>query len=68
MLAAGAIDLVVEADLKPWDVTALVPVIEAAGGIIIGWDGGPAHTASHVIACGDRTLYDEVAPLLRSAV
>jgi myo-inositol-1(or 4)-monophosphatase len=68
MLAAGAIDIVVEADLKPWDVTALVPVIEAAGGVITGWDGGPAHTASHVIACGDRTLYDEVAPLLRSAV
>ncbi len=68
MLAAGAIDLVIEADLKPWDVTALVPVIEAAGGVITGWDGSPAHTASHVIACGDRALYDEVAPLLKSAV
>jgi len=68
MLAAGAIDLVIEADLKPWDVTALVPVIEAADGVITGWDGSPAHTASHVLACGDRALYDEVAPLLKSAV
>ena len=68
MLAAGAIDMVIEADLKPWDVTALVPVIEAAGGVITGWDGSPAHTASHVLACGDRALYDEVAPLLRNAV
>lgn len=68
MLAAGAIDLVIEADLKPWDVTALVPVVEAAGGVITGWDGSPAHTASHVLACGDRALYDEVQPLLKNAV
>jgi myo-inositol-1(or 4)-monophosphatase len=68
MLAAGAIDIVVEADLKPWDVTALVPVVEAAGGVITGWDGGPAHQASEVIACGDRALYDEVQPLLAGAV
>lgn len=68
MLAAGAIDMVIEADLKPWDVTALVPVIEAAGGIITGWDGSPAHTASHVLACSDRALYNEVRPLLKNAV
>ena len=48
--------------------TALVPVVEAAGGVITGWDGGPAHTASHVLACGDRALYDEVQPLLKNAV
>lgn len=68
MLAAGAVDLVVEADLKPWDVTALVPVVEAAGGVITAWDGGPAHLASEVIACGDRTLHAEVQALLAGAV
>ena len=31
MLAAGHIDLIVEAGLKPYDITALVPIIEAAG-------------------------------------
>jgi histidinol phosphatase-like enzyme (inositol monophosphatase family) len=67
MLAAGAIDLVVEADLKPWDVYALVPLVEAAGGVIADWSGGPAETATRVVACGDAALYDEVAPLLAGA-
>ena len=64
MLAAGCLDLVLEADLKPWDVCALVPVVEAAGGVIAGWDGGAAHGSSRIVACGDRRVYDEVAPLL----
>ncbi len=64
MLAAGCLDLVLEADLKPWDVCALVPVVEAAGGIIAGWDGGAAHGSTRIVACGDRRVYDEVAPLL----
>ena len=67
MLAAGRLDLAIEADLKPWDVCALVPLVEAAGGIIAGWDGGPAHESARVVACGDRRVYDEVAPLLAGA-
>jgi myo-inositol-1(or 4)-monophosphatase len=67
MLAVGAVDLVIEGDLKPWDVGALVPVVEAAGGVIAAWDGGPALASSLVVACGDRALYDQVAPLLRGA-
>ena len=68
MLAAGCLDLVIEADLKPWDVCALAPLVEAAGGVVAGWDGGPAWEATRVVACGDRRLYDEVAPLLAGAV
>ena len=32
LLAAGFVDLVVEAGLKPYDVVALIPIIEQAGG------------------------------------
>ena len=39
LLASGHIDLVVEADLKIYDVMALVPVIENAGGVITNWQG-----------------------------
>ena len=67
MLAAGYLDLVVEADLKPWDVCALVPLVQAAGGVIAAWDGGPAWEATKVVACGDRRVYAEVAPLLAGA-
>lgn len=37
LLAAGHCDLVVEADLKPYDYMALVPVIKGAGGHITDW-------------------------------
>ena len=37
LLAAGHCDLVVEADLKPYDYMAQVPIIEGAGGVITDW-------------------------------
>src|SRR5262249_50691481 len=40
MLAAGHVDCVIESDLKPYDIVALVPIIEGAGGIVTRWDGG----------------------------
>ena len=39
LLASGYIDLVVEANLKIYDVMALIPVVEAAGGMITDWQG-----------------------------
>lgn len=57
LLAAGHIDLVVEAGLKPYDVVALIPIIERAGGRITGWDDGPASAGGRVIAAGDARLH-----------
>lgn len=39
LLALGFIDLIVEADMKLFDVIALVPVVEESGGIISDWQG-----------------------------
>lgn len=41
LLAAGQCDLVVEADLKPYDYMALVPVVQGAGGKMTDWSGRP---------------------------
>jgi myo-inositol-1(or 4)-monophosphatase len=51
LLALGQVDIVCESGLKPWDWAALVPVIEAAGGIITGWDGVPLR-----LGCDGRVL------------
>jgi histidinol phosphatase-like enzyme (inositol monophosphatase family) len=66
LVAAGLIDLVVESNLKPYDIVALIPLIEAAGGIVTTWDGGPAHEGGRVIAAGDRALHAAVLPLLHA--
>jgi histidinol phosphatase-like enzyme (inositol monophosphatase family) len=64
MLAAGHIDIVVETDLKPHDIVALIPIIEGAGGIVTTWDGGPAANGGSIAAAGDRRLHDAVLRLL----
>jgi histidinol phosphatase-like enzyme (inositol monophosphatase family) len=65
MVAAGAIDLVLEAHLKTWDVEAAVPVIAAAGGLVTDWRGAPIgrHGGQMAIA-GDQALLDEALPML----
>ena len=41
MLAAGHVDLVIETELKPYDIVAMVPIITGAGGIVTTWENGP---------------------------
>ncbi len=67
MLASGCIDLITESDLKPWDIYALIPIIEGAGGIVTDWIGGPAEKNVSVIACGDPRLHKDVLPMLKLA-
>ena len=67
MVALGCIDLVVESNLLPYDVQALIPIIEAAGGIITDWRGGYAGNAGQVIACGDRRVHEQALKLLAGA-
>lgn len=66
LLAAGCVDLIVEAGLKPYDVVALIPLIEAAGGFITTWDGGPATAGGRIIAAGDKRVHQEAMAILRS--
>ena len=40
LLAAGFLDLVVEASLKPYDYMPLVAIVEGAGGVITDWEVG----------------------------
>ena len=64
LLAAGHIDIVIESGLKPYDVTALIPIIERAGGRITTWDGKPAARGGRVIAAGDPRVHEEALALL----
>src|SRR6266700_1387366 len=57
MLAAGHVDLVIETELKPYDVLPLVPIIAGAGGIITTWEGGVPHAGGRVIAAGDKRVH-----------
>lgn len=57
MLAAGHVDLVVEAGLQPYDIVGLIPIIEKAGGVVTRFDGGPAETGGDIIAAANAELH-----------
>ncbi len=64
LLAAGQIDLVIEAKLQPYDIQGPIAVIEAAGGIVTDWTGGPAHGGGHAIAAATPKLHAAALDLL----
>jgi myo-inositol-1(or 4)-monophosphatase len=67
MLAAGHVDLVIETGLKPYDIVALIPIIEGAGGVITDWEGGSAAKGGRVIAAGDRRIHAAALEILAKA-
>jgi inositol-phosphate phosphatase/L-galactose 1-phosphate phosphatase/histidinol-phosphatase len=66
LLAAGFIDLVLEASLKPYDFCAIIPIVEGAGGIATDWRGAKLGLASdgRVLFAGDRRAHAAALALL----
>jgi histidinol phosphatase-like enzyme (inositol monophosphatase family) len=66
MVAAGTLDLVVEAGLKAWDIDAAIPVIAGAGGLVTDWRGEPVGDhGGQVAIAGDRACLEEALVALR---
>ena len=65
MLAAGHVDLVIETELKPYDVLPLVPIIGGAGGIITTWEGDAPHAGGRIVAAGDKRVHAAAMGMLR---
>lgn len=68
MLAMGLIDLVVEANLRPFDIQALIPIIEGAGGVVTNWTGESARHGGRILAAGDPVLHAAALAVLKTAL
>ncbi len=69
LLASGYIDLVIEADMKIYDLMALIPVIESAGGIISDWNGNTSFDLNWdgcVVAAASKELHNQTIILLKN--
>jgi myo-inositol-1(or 4)-monophosphatase len=64
MLAAGHVDLVIETELNPFDIMALIPIVEGAGGVITDWQGGAASKGGRIVAAGDRRVHEAARKVL----
>jgi len=64
LIALGFVDLVIETDLKRWDIAPIIPIIEGAGGIVTDWRGGDVSRGGNVIAAGDRRVHAEAMKIL----
>jgi len=67
LLAAGFVDLVVEANLKFFDIAPLIPLIEAAGGVVTDWEGCAVRGGGRVVAASDAALHEAALRLLSGA-
>ena len=68
MLSSGHLDLVIESGLKLHDIAALIPIIEAAGGVITDWQGQSiGNDDEHdVLVAANKSLHAEALAVLNS--
>ncbi len=67
LLAAGHVDVIAEVGLKPYDIVALVPIIEGAGGVVTNWEGGRPESGGRILACGDPRLHAALLKVIAGA-
>lgn len=67
MLALGQVDLVIEGDLKPYDIVPLIPIVQAAGGVITDWQGGSAAEGGLVLAAANPALHGHALRILQNS-
>ena len=64
MLAAGQIDICVEYSLQPYDIAALIPIIEQAGGRVTTLAGERPEAGGHIVASGCPHLHQAALNIL----
>jgi myo-inositol-1(or 4)-monophosphatase len=64
MLAMGFIDVIAEGAFRRWDVAALIPLVQGAGGIVSNWRGEPWRDGDALLAAGDGRVHAQAVGLL----
>jgi histidinol phosphatase-like enzyme (inositol monophosphatase family) len=65
MLAAGYLDLVVEDQLKPFDIVPLIPILQGSGCVVTDWSGAPALRGGKVLAAATPELHAAALAVLK---
>jgi myo-inositol-1(or 4)-monophosphatase len=65
LLAAGQVDLVIEAGLNAYDIQGPIGLIHGAGGIVTDWNGGPAHEGGRAVAAANAEIHAQALEILK---
>jgi myo-inositol-1(or 4)-monophosphatase len=65
-VAAGSLDGFFELGLSAWDVAAGALLIEEAGGVVTGWNGGPDYLSGDILA-GNPPVHAALVEMARDA-
>ena len=60
----GLIDLVIETEIKPYDIVAVIPIVTGAGGIVTTWENGPAQGGGRIVVAGDERVHAAALEML----
>ncbi len=66
MVAMGFMDLAADPGLQAYDIQALIPIIEGAGGCVTTWSGGDASMGGAVLASSSKELHRQALACLNS--
>jgi len=64
MVAAGLLGISIDTGLQPYDIAALIPIIEGAGGIVTTWDGADASDGGDILVAANKALHEQAMALL----
>tara|TARA_Y100000817_G_scaffold211344_1_gene165901 strand:- start:711 stop:1517 length:807 start_codon:yes stop_codon:yes gene_type:complete len=64
-LAEGKIDVVIQCGNKIWDIHPLIPIIEAAGGIVTTWNNDNAVKAGNILVSTNKSIHKKILKILK---
>ena len=65
LLAEGKVDAVIEANLKPYDIVPLIPILKKSGGQISTWDNKSAEIGGNILATSNKKLHKQILNILK---
>jgi myo-inositol-1(or 4)-monophosphatase len=65
LMAAGHLDIAMDAGLQIYDIAALIPIIKGAGGVVDTWDGKDASLGGNIIAASNQQLLDDAKAMMK---
>ena len=66
LLAEGKVDAVIEANLKPYDILPLIPIVEKSGAIVTNWKNEGAEKGGNILATSNKKLHNKILKILQS--